>query len=207
LGLPAVFAAAHGLSHDSDFNERAILDAFTQEYFGATMAEFAAATAKAQRAFPLGDTNGIREAERLFLAGQEPLSPFVEEFNRKSGGREAAIMHLRETLAGYHEARDSFHSCRRRASRNVRNLDFWLEGLDANEFYGRFMLAVLTDRLATERQGLLSRIEQLEAATARLFGETYMPLGVADEVCQRYAFFRAYLDTIGDGRQTCEGKR
>lgn len=193
LGLPAAFAAAYALSHDDEFDAVHVLAAFTEDFFGRSMPEFAEAIEKAQESFPLSAAGASAKAEAALAAGEDPAGPILADAEKWAGGRDAAADRIRDILADHERARGLLQSCRGQARRNARNLDFWLEGLDANDLAARFLQAVLAGRLDEDRKALGDRLADLRGRTASLFAQTYCPGGVADEVRQRYGFFERLL--------------
>jgi hypothetical protein len=193
LGHFAAFAAARAGSSGAAFDQRALGEAFTRDFYGAAIPEFAEAVRLAARPFPAGESRALLEARKCLERGDDPLPHLLEPLERKHGGRDGAAEHLRELRAGYAEARAMFERTRTAAVRNAHNLDFWLEGTDLQAVYADFALAALAGRLAGEAPGLLRRIGALRENTRRLFAATYTPQGLADELTLRYSLFENCL--------------
>jgi len=193
LGLPVAFAAALAASTGGDFDERGLYEAFTRDFYGAAIPEFADAVRLAARPFPSAESRTLLEARGRLERGEDPLPGLIEPLERKCGGRRAAAERLGELRAGYAQARGLLEAARAKAARNAHNLDFWLEGTDLQLLYADFALAALAGRLAGEAPGLLARLAGLRETTRRLFAETYAPQGLAGELGLRYDPLEACL--------------
>jgi len=190
------FAAAHALGTLEAFDAEALGRAFTADFFGVEMPEFAPAVDHAQVPFRLGRAEHISAARSAFRQGKDPVAKQVSELNETEGVRGAAA-HMEGIAAGYAEARKAFAGMKAKGLRNARNLDFWLEGIDLNLFYANFLFAALAGTLEQQASTLLERLERLRENTRTLFAETYVPLGVEDELDLRFGFHEEYLRSIG----------
>jgi len=108
LGHFAAFAAARAGASGAAFDERALGEAFTREFYGAAMPEFAEAVRKAGRAFSAGESRAVLAAKQRLSRGEDPLPGLLEAMERRPGGRQAAGEHLRQLRGGYAEARGLF---------------------------------------------------------------------------------------------------
>ena len=199
LSLPGAFAAAHALRAEGAFDADAFGRAFTADFYGAAMPEFADAVQKAQVSFALGQAGIIKRAHDKFNAGEDPLPEYVAMLEEAEGGRSGAVGFLKTVLAGYAEARTAFTEMKAKAVRNAESIAFWLEGIELNILYADFMLAALKGTLDTDAPKLLERIPSLRENTRTLFAGTYTPQSVEAEVEKRYAFHERFLrKLLGD---------
>ena len=189
---PSTFATAYALSHGV-FDARAIYETFTRDFYDKAMPEFADAVDNARQVFWAGESRAVFEARKRLERGEDPLPSLIEAMERKYGGRAAAIARVQTVQAGYEQARRSFEQLKSKARQNAHNLDFWLEGVDLHIFYAAFTLSALAGHLAEDSPALLARLGELRENTRRLFSETYLPQGVADEIEQRYGVFEKCL--------------
>ena len=192
---PATFAAVHTLSHNEAFSADSIYEAFTREFYGDVMPEFARAVENAQQGFWIGESRGVLDARRRMRLGEHLMSGILEQLERKHGDRRVAAEYVQAVRAGYVEARNLFRRMKSKAVTSARDLDFWLEGIELQTLYADFLPASLSGSLPASGGELRERIARLRENTRLLFSETYMPQGVADEVEQRYGFLSSYLDT------------
>jgi len=196
LCLPGAFAAAWALGHDGPFDADALGRAFTKDFYGVEMPEFASAVHRAQVAFAAGQSWLIQRDREKLVAGEDPMPAEIAELESACGGRAGALKFLDETLAGYAEARAAFEAMKAKAKRNAHNIDFWLEGIDLNAFYADFIRAAVGGALKSDAARLLGRLAVLRDRTRSLFADTYRPHGLEEELALRYGLHERYLQGI-----------
>ena len=102
--------------------------------------------------------------------------------------------------AGYAEALKAFKRCRLEAKRNGALVDFWIEGAELQDFYAEFLLSALAGDLRERAPELHKSLLGLVATTRELFGRTYPPTSVEDEIMWRYGYHLEYLGRLTIGR-------
>lgn len=183
---PAIYAASQAVRNSVDYDFEALCRSYTADYYGVESPAFGAALVKAGARLYMAEAHVISAAHQSFLRGQDPLPGKIEEM-RQSGIDPGAL------VTSYTEARDVFSALRERAKTNAHNLDFWIEGMDLDRFYARFMQAAVEGTLKEQAEALLTELEDLRKHSRSLLAETYTHQGVDDELDQRYSFHEAYL--------------
>jgi hypothetical protein len=191
--LFSTFAAAYALRNDQPLNAEELGCAFTAEFYGVESGNFTQAVLQAARGYNLASEKGIRQARVCWENGQDPLPDLIEANGQIFGSQEKSAEYVCELLTDYAQARSVFNELKAKAIRNAHNLDFWIEGIDLQIFYGEFMLAALHGTLPSQAQRLLEYLETLRDNSQRLFSETYASFSVEAELEMRYDFHESYL--------------
>ena len=195
LGHPATFAASYSLLHKEEFNPQVIYDEFTRDFYGVALPEFYPATVLVQTRFRFAESRGVNEALKKLEEKEDPKNFILEYYTKQFKDKNGAINFFNSVIKECNDAYIMFEAMKLKATKNAHNIDFWLEGIALQKFYAEFILLVFEEKLVENSMPLLNRLNGLRENSVKLFSETYMPIGVKDEVEQRYGFFLKYLNS------------
>lgn len=199
--MSATFAAvlaSRGLPGDT---VEAAHDAWTEEVFGAAMPAFAAAAKQAEKGvLPIGRAGQWRQRLVWLEEGADRLEKDIADMVQSMGSAAEVKTFLDGLRAGYAEALKAFKRCRLEAKRNGALVDFWIEGAELQDFYAEFLLSALAGDLRERAPELHKSLLGLVATTRELFGRTYPPTSVEDEIMWRYGYHLEYLGRLTIGR-------
>lgn len=191
--LPATYAAAKAAATNTVFDPVDICRRFTADFHGVELPDFAAAMAKANRALrwppSLSQFHSIKAARNILMTGRNPITEIL-------GGRSDLELLKRDTeeaLLGYNQATESFRHMRNMAKKNSHNFDYWIDGLETDAFYARFMLAAIEGKLDRQAKILLEELEDLRLKSRVLMLESYTHVGAETELDLRYGLFEECL--------------
>jgi hypothetical protein len=189
----ATFAAAYANDNTDSYDAEILGRAFTADFYGFEESAFAEAAILASGRFALAGDWGMEAMNEKWQRGQDPLPEFIETNSQSFGGREKYLAHLCKLHDDYQQARNIFIALQSQATRNARNLDFWIDAVDLQLFGVDFVRAAIDGVLEQRAPQLLDRLTTLTHRTRQLFGIIYAPQSTEDEIEFRSGFYRKYL--------------
>lgn len=195
--LASTYAAALAARGKPGDKVEIAYSAWAESVFGVAMPKFSGAVLLAEQGVdPLGRAGIWRNHLDSLLRDQDRFPQSLKEMVKSLGGTARAGAFLTRLRRGYALARKTFLLCRSRAKRNKNLLDFWIEGVDLQDFYAEFLQAAIAKTLGLRASALHKRLCVLVAATRVLFCRTYMRVSVENEILLRYGFHLEYLGRL-----------
>jgi len=190
---PAVFAAAAALRQEQPFDREKLIRAFTKDFFGRELPELSEAAKLAAEKVPFSESWSILNAKATLTKGGDPIAELKAQLEGQPSGLKAELDRIGLCRKGFDRCRTMLSLAKRRAAANADSLDFWVEGAELMSFYADFATAALRDTLAAQGADLQKRLRELRGHTAELFGRTYHPSSVVEELDLRYGLHEALL--------------
>jgi hypothetical protein len=192
LGLPGVYAAFRGASERQSFDRAALLDRFTQDFFGMRFWDFDRAVERAGIRFAFGSGASLSKAGAASDAAEE-LRRQVDLHASMLHGRSNGIVFLEGALEAYEEARKVLEDMKSRTTDEQANLDFWLEGVDHSTLCAEVLLAACRGELSAKAGALTEQLQDRRERTRALFDPTYCVRSLHEELALRYGFLERAL--------------
>ena len=201
--FPSIFAAPWALNQ-SNLDRPAMVKALTHDFYGVEFLGFDEAMTLASQNILWLSAKEQTKARKEMAEGKDPVAQALDDFKRASAtvNLEGELDLIRRAADGYGKARSLIRDLRQHAVRNADNLDYWLNGLDMNEFAAAFACAVLLPQGSSHSidqktaSSLLDRLIRLREETRRLFAHSYESATLDDEMSARFAFYESYLGKV-----------
>jgi hypothetical protein len=190
---PANFIAAAGYKENNEtYEERTLIESFTECFFGVRLPDFYDVIKKGCITWDYAQAYWFPARIEALKKGENPFAPDIKELGGEHNCSSLAHKKLMSVREGYIEALVAIVACIDSAKKNNHYLFYWREGIEYNLFHVDCILAFLVNdnTIATT---LLQRLKQLKSNTEKLFRETYEPNGVEEELNLRYSFFEQLL--------------
>ncbi len=191
--LLAAFAAGFALKNDDAYNFEILCRAFTQDYYGMELPEFAEAVTK------MGVSIVIAQAgygDLIFATPtveHDPLADYLLRIDQEYGSREAGLTGVEAMAHGYREAMNAFRKMQKQAKKNQDNFDYLVEGTRRIMLYIDFVIVALKNELPAQTARLLEKLCELKCMSRELYGRNYTPEGIAVEMKVRYQAIEEFL--------------